>query len=124
MRISGNPKPVLSQGQAVPNSDSQVRPGRFSELLYRRVEGQAKEPAKAPDKSVLNLLGESVREVMESEKRLDRLYRRVRRHGITDVEDVIELQVATYRYSQQVDLLSKVVDRTTSALKEVLRTRL
>ena len=134
---SGGPRPAGKPPvQQIRNSDTPTEPQRFAQMLYGGKvagtehrdagPGRVSKPASTskPEPSLVNLLGRSVVDALDSEKRLDRLYRRVRRHGIADVEDVIELQVATYRYSQQVDLLSKVVDKTTSALKEVLRTRL
>ena len=105
------------QGQ-IPARDD-LKPNSFSKLLYRP------QPIKSAEKSagpgpLRKMLDQSIK----SERRLDHYLRRAMRGHVSDPNQLLALQMQVYRYTQQVEVLSRMVDRSTSSIKQVLQTRL
>lgn len=72
--------------------------------------------------SVATPLRRAVEKIAEDERRMEKYMRRALNGRVESVQQLISLQVTVYRYSQQVEVLSKMVDRTTQAVKQTLQT--
>ncbi len=51
---------------------------------------------------------------------VDRLINRTMRRGDFTPQEMIAVQIGVYRYTQKIDLVSKIVDRTVSSIRQVL----
>jgi len=58
----------------------------------------------------------------KDERRLDSYVRRALGGGDFSLQELVAMQSLVYRYTQRVEMLSKLVDRVTSAVKQALRT--
>jgi hypothetical protein len=58
------------------------------------------------------------------ERRLDRYVRRALRGADFELPELVAMQQLAYRYTQRVELLSKLVDRLTGAVRQTLQTQL
>jgi hypothetical protein len=61
--------------------------------------------------------------VIRDGQRLDGYLRAAQGGAPLAVADVVAMQTLAYRYSQRVDLLTKLVERVTSGLKTTLQTQ-
>ncbi|MCD6497858.1 MAG: hypothetical protein J7M25_06065 [Deltaproteobacteria bacterium] len=85
---------------------------------------EAAQRATKPDKPEgPGLLRRQVEGLMKDERKLDHYIRRAMR-GSLDINQVISLQVSVYRYTQQMDLFSKSIDRANQAVRQLLQTRM
>ena len=105
------------QGQ-IPARDD-LHPNSFNKLLYRPEPPDAKQATSRPGP-----LRKALDQTLKSERRLDHYLNRAMRGHVSDLNELLVLQMRVYRYTQQVEVLSRVVDRTTSSIKQVLQTRL
>lgn len=71
-----------------------------------------------------SILRRMVGQVIRDEHKMERMMRKALRGRIKNIEELISLQVTVYRYAQQAEVLSKVVDRATQAVKQTLQTPL
>ena len=55
---------------------------------------------------------------------MERMMKKALRGRVRTVQDLLNLQVTVYRYARQVEVMSKVVDRATQAIKQTLQTPL
>ena len=65
---------------------------------------------------------DAARSLAESDLRVQRGLRAARR-GAMDPAELLALQAGVYRYSQEVDLASKIVDKATTAVKTTLQSQ-
>ena len=89
--------------------------------------GNAPSPAMVKGRAVQRSpspLRRAVNQVLKDEDRMERLMRKALRGRIRSMEDLLNLQVTVYRYAQQAEVLSKMVDRATQAVKQTLQTPL
>lgn len=77
-----------------------------------------------PPDGVGKELGRILGELRQDERRLDSFYRRATRGGQMDLQELLAMQSLVYRYSQRVDVLSKLVERMTSAVRQTLQTQM
>ena len=61
---------------------------------------------------------------MEDERQMERMMKKALKGRVRTVQDLLNLQVTVYRYARQVEVMSKVVDRATQAVKQTLQTPL
>lgn len=61
--------------------------------------------------------------VLNDEKKIDRLMTRNAKGAALDQGELIQLQGLIYGYAQKVDLASKVVDKSTGGLKQIMNTQ-
>jgi len=84
----------------------------------RQVEGVAK-----PERATLNLVSHVVSELEQGQLRLDKLIGA----GMSGKEfsngELLSLQASMYKYTLELDLTSKVVEKATSGLKDVVKTQ-
>jgi hypothetical protein len=69
-----------------------------------------------------SILRRMVGQVIKDEQKMERMMRKALRGRIKNIEELISLQVTVYRYAQQVEVFSKMVDRATQAVKQTLQT--
>jgi hypothetical protein len=87
----------------------------------------APKPAPADDSSpsaVTRELSEALTRIRTEERKLDRFLRRARWGADFELSELVAMQSLVYRYTRQVELLSKLVERVTGAVKQTLRTRI
>ena len=89
-------------------------------LAVRRPD-TARSPGRAEKPSILRRM---VGQVLKDEQKMERMMRKALRGRIRNIEELISLQVTVYRYAQQVEVFSKMVDRATQAVKQTLQTPL
>ncbi len=65
----------------------------------------------------------AIKSIHRDEKQLNSMIRRAERGADFDNQELIRMQALSYRYSQKVDLASKVVNTATSGLKQILNTQ-
>lgn len=91
----------------------------FSAALHR-----ARTRSAAPDPlSGMELLRDAARRVARGDRLLDRTVRAARAGRVFGNEELITLQASVYRYSQELELASELVDKSTSAVKYVLQSQ-
>lgn len=129
-----DPKPKTS-GREIRRADNVE--GRFENSL----EIQHQESCSAPNKKSGPLSGERVTSAtapersasplrkglersMEKEAEVQKHLEKVMRRGVSNMQELVEIQMSVYRYTQHVELLSKSVDRANQSLKQTLQTRL
>ena len=64
-----------------------------------------------------------VEDVLKDEKKIERLMKRSSKGIALDQAELIQLQGLIYGYAQKVDLASKVVDKSTGGLKQIMNTQ-
>lgn len=69
-----------------------------------------------------DVLRDTVRQIGAGQGRLERIARRGRR-GPVDAGQLLALQADVYRYTQELELASKLVDKATGALKQTLQSQ-
>lgn len=68
------------------------------------------------------LVTQALARIRQDERRLDRYVKRALRGGDFSLQELVAMQSVVYRYSQRVEMLSKLVERVTGAVKQALRT--
>ncbi len=116
--IDGTAKTTPGEQGQIPAKDD-LHPSTFGNLLYRP---QPTKPAAEPSKP--GPLRKMLDQSLKSEQRLDRYLHRAMRGHVSDLNELLALQMQVYRYTQQVEVLSRVVDRSTGSIKQILQTRL
>jgi hypothetical protein len=79
--------------------------------------------AKSEAQSAGNLLGAIVNELEEGQLNLDRLIEAGANGKDFTTPELLALQAGMYKYSQELDLTSKVVEKATTGLKDTLKTQ-
>jgi len=124
-----------------PRSDKADMPDPISNLTMHLEPGSAPqtrlEQTPEPERSFAETLEEApdvetpvadaVRDMasslVESEQRVDRALRAARRGRELDPAHLLALQAGVYRYAQEMELASKLVDKATGAVKQVLQSQ-
>ncbi len=76
-----------------------------------------------PERSFGDALREHVHSLSELEQRTRRHIRRAGRRAETSPQELLVLQAEVYRYSQEVELASKLVDKASSGVRTVLQSQ-
>lgn len=87
--------------------------------LRHGVETKAPNQSEAPSP-----LKKSLEKVLKQEAEVQNHLKKVMKRGVGSMEELLNIQMSVYRYTQHVELLSKTVDRSTQCLKQTLQTRL
>lgn len=102
-----------------------TRPGgdaAFTDALADST-AQAIEPPETRDAPpALRAMGDALRALAQDERRVERALRRARR-GTLEPGALLALQTDVYRYTQEMELASKLVDKATSAVKTTLQSQ-
>jgi len=83
-----------------------------------QVEGVAK-----PERTTLNLVSHVVSELEQGQLRLDKLIEAGTSGKQFSNAELLSLQASMYKYTLELDLTSKVVEKATSGLKDVVKTQ-
>lgn len=114
----------LPHSQPLP--PSQARGAAAAPAAFR-LDGQAVRPSHRvlPGEAAEPITPPRVFEQMETQRRqIDRMIDKATRGEQFRAAELLVWQARVYAYSQQMDILSKVVDRTVSALKTTLNTQI
>ncbi|MDW8361166.1 MAG: hypothetical protein RMK74_02095 [Myxococcales bacterium] len=65
----------------------------------------------------------AARDLIEGERHIERVMRAARSGKVFSQEELLAVQAGVYRYSQQLEIASKLVDRATSAVKTTLQSQ-
>lgn len=84
--------------------------------------GARRQSDTAPTTSFADALRDAATSLSEGQTRIDRAIRRGTR-GETDPGHLLALQAGVYRYTQELELASKLVDKATGALKQTLQSQ-
>lgn len=96
---------------------AQHRGGSFAELLQRTNASTQNPDAQSLARSGADLL----RRVSSGERYMDSIVRQGLSGRAFTNEELLTVQARIYRYTQEVELVSKIVDKTTGAVKTVLQ---
>lgn len=66
------------------------------------------------------LLRDAAMRIARGEEHIDRVIRQAQRGGTLAPEQLIALQTTVHRYTQEVELAAKLVDKLTGAVKQTL----
>ena len=110
---------LADKAQAASGPDSvgktQAVPGTEA---VSQVEGVAK-----PEHTTLNLVSHVVSELEQGQLRLDKLIGAGMSGKELSNAELLSLQASMYKYTLELDLTSKVVEKATSGLKDVVKTQ-
>jgi hypothetical protein len=95
----------------------QAQPVRNTEAV-RQVERVAK-----PEKATVNLVSHVVHELEAGHLRLEKLIQASASGKRFSNAELLSLQASMYKYTLELDLTSKVVEKATSGLKDVVKTQ-
>ena len=111
-------------------------PPKGPKTSFQEVMTQKQQQAQAPEKVNAPAAPEQVNKsesaqrmdkfvegVLNDEKKIDRLMAKNTTGGGLDQSELLQLQGLIYGYSQKVDLASKVVDKATGGLKQIMNTQ-
>ncbi|MFW6066741.1 MAG: hypothetical protein ACOC97_00265 [Myxococcota bacterium] len=104
-------------------ADSPGRPegaASFAEVLDRARAGRAGGKDASP---ALDFLRESAREIARGDGILRRAMRTAHAGGVFDHGELLALQAGVYRYTQELELTGKLVDKSTQSLRHVLQSQ-
>ncbi len=88
---------------------------RFSDVLAAQAEER--------ETPVLDAIAQAARSLAASDRAVQRGLRRARRGEGMDPARLLALQSGVYRYTQEVELASKLVDKASSAVKTILQSQ-
>lgn len=75
------------------------------------------------ERPVLNAVSQVVRALEQGQLDLDRIIREASSGKPFSNAELLSLQASMYQYTQQLDLTSKVVEKATTGLKDVVKTQ-
>ena len=83
------------------------------------------EPTAASDEAhpVLDAIGGAVRSIAQGERFVDGAIHRARRGKDLEPGQLLALQAGVYRYTQELELAAKLVDKATGAVKQTLQSQ-
>lgn len=87
-----------------------------------RASGASRAPQASEGPSFADALRDAASSLSAGQTRIDRAIRRGTR-GETDPGHLLALQAGVYRYTQELELASKLVDKATGALKQTLQSQ-
>ena len=81
------------------------------------------ETRRAPPSPAIEALGDAVRSIARGERFVDGAMRRAARGGDLEPGQLLALQAGVYRYTQELELAAKLVDKATGAVKQTLQSQ-
>lgn len=122
-------QPAVLQQQGLTPADKQGE-SKFDGVLADKAralsEAQAVhtvEPVSETMGPVLSAVSLVVRELEQGQRDLDRIIKAAASGKHFSNAELLSLQASMYRYTQELDLVGKVVEKGTSGLKDVLKTQ-
>lgn len=105
----------------------------FQEVMNRQTEeanqveaAKAAGPVEATQKTEgveKSRIDDFMKSVLKDEKQIDKMMARCMSGGMIDQKEMLQMQALIYSYSQKVDLATKVVEKATGGLKQVMNTQ-
>ncbi|MFP2926426.1 ATP-dependent helicase HrpB [Pyxidicoccus sp. 3LG] len=84
---------------------------------------RAVEPTRATESTTLHPVTQVVRSLEQGQRDLDRIIQAASSGKPFSNAELLSLQASMYRYTQELDLVSKVVEKATTGLKDVVKTQ-
>lgn len=98
--------------------------GRFAEVLRAGAAGASAPVGQHdPHGAGRAMLRDAVRSITDGERMVDRAIRSARRGHVFSHEELLALQAGVYRYTQELELASKLVDKATGAVRQTLQSQ-
>lgn len=127
------PQPVSppQQPRDVAPADTQGE-SRFSGVLADKARAAGEVAAVPPhavegvaptEKPALNAVSHVVRALEQGQRDLDRIIQEASSGRPFSNAELLSLQASMYRYTQELDLVSRVVEKATTGLKDVVKTQ-
>jgi hypothetical protein len=127
-------QPMPSQQQGVAQAAPMDKQGesRFDGVLADKahvsgtpaVQGvHAVEEVARTERPVLNAVSNVVRALEQGQLDMDRIIREASSGKPFSNAELLSLQASMYRYTQELDLVSRVVEKATTGLKDVVKTQ-
>jgi hypothetical protein len=114
--------PVVPVGAALPAAPAQAPSPRAS--FSARLEAHAPSPTPAPSATPRSLPLAALAQIEQAQRRLDGVIQAARAGRTFTAQELIGLQAQAYRFTQTVDLASKLVESGAQSLKQALNTPL
>ena len=113
----GAPSPLSATASSSPSPAAPVRPGRS----FREVLG---ETAPAPEVAAIpERLRALARSITSGERAVDRVIAQAAAGKDFSTPELIAIQARVYRYTQELELVSKLVDKACAGVKQTLQTQ-
>ncbi len=93
--------------------------GSFREVMAE-VSPEASVETRSP---ILSAVADAAESIGRGHRFIDRAIRAARRGRELSPEQLIATQAGVYRYTQELELASKIVDKSTQAIKQVLQSQ-
>ena len=81
------------------------------------------EPTRATEATTLHPVAQVVRSLEQGQRDLDRIIQQASSGKPFSNAELLSLQASMYRYTQELDLVGKVVEKATTGLKDVVKTQ-
>lgn len=78
---------------------------------------------RGPRSSFAEALEGAARSITEGQDRLEAALRAGRRGQVLGNEEILSLQAGVYRYTQELEIASKLIDKATSAVRTTLQSQ-
>lgn len=130
--------PVSARGLAsvsIPQNQSGMDdPGKTGKAAFKEVMADSSKTQKPDDVSSTQVsqaqktekpgkVDTFVDSIRKDEKAIDKMMARAQRGADFSNAELLQMQGVTYRYAQRVDLATKVVEKVTGGLKQILNTQ-
>ncbi|MDH5490474.1 MAG: hypothetical protein OEY14_00725 [Myxococcales bacterium] len=115
--------PLRSEGATPPRAKHADSGARFAATLRApEAEPTSPEPPSGPSPARA-LIEDAASSIGRGQAQIERALRRARRGQGMAPEELLALQAGVYRYSQELELASKVVDKVTGAIRQTLQSQ-
>ncbi len=119
IRPTGGPAPA---GTADIEPAARTRGGAgFAAALREAAEADAGE--RAGESAAKGALREAARSITRGQRAIDSVIRAARNGRVFSQEELIAVQAGVYRYTQELELASKLVDKATGAVRTTLQSQ-
>jgi len=123
--------PIRAAGAIAPRSAADPAHGAsvrtsgstFAETLRASDEPAAEGGARRAGGGASEAIRGAVRSLTEGERMVDEVIRSARRGRVFSNEELIAIQAGVYRYTQELELASKLVDKATGAIRQTLQSQ-
>ena len=111
--------PIRAELEPAPRR-SQPSGASFADHLEGPTEAPEADEAPSP---ALEAIGDAVRSIARGERFVDGAIARARRGKDLEPGQLLALQAGVYRYTQELELAAKLVDKATGAVKQTLQSQ-
>lgn len=113
-------RPVLHR--PFEGATSAARPPEASSSFRDALAATETEETDAPS-AALSMVADAAQSIGRGQRFIERAIRAARRGRELSPEQLIATQAGVYRYTQELELASKIVDKSTQAIKQVLQSQ-